>query len=49
MKWLPNHTAKQIHPILDKVLAAVKEQGVKSVGAIGFCFGGTPWLPFIIF
>jgi dienelactone hydrolase len=40
MKWLPNHLAEQTRPPLDKVIAWLKEQGVKEFGAIGYCFGG---------
>jgi len=39
-KWFVNHTEKQTRPPLDKVLAALKEQGVTSIGATGYCLGG---------
>ncbi|EGN92089.1 hypothetical protein SERLA73DRAFT_147743 [Serpula lacrymans var. lacrymans S7.3] len=38
--WLTNHTAEQTRPLLDSVIAALKEQGVTRFGATGYCFGG---------
>jgi len=38
-KWFPQHGAAQTRPPIDRVLVALEEQGVKSIGAIGFCFG----------
>ncbi|KAK2462237.1 hypothetical protein APHAL10511_005733 [Amanita phalloides] len=38
--WIPNHLAEQTRPPLDKVIAALKEQGVKKFGATGYCYGG---------
>ena len=40
MKWFPNHGAEQTRPALDKVVAALKAEGVTSFAAVGFCFGG---------
>ncbi|PPQ72441.1 hypothetical protein CVT26_003770 [Gymnopilus dilepis] len=37
--WLAKHGAEQTRPPLDKVIAALKEQGVKTFGAVGYCFG----------
>ncbi|KIJ65189.1 hypothetical protein HYDPIDRAFT_175207 [Hydnomerulius pinastri MD-312] len=40
MAWLANHGADKTRPSLDKVIAALKEQGVTSFGSTGYCFGG---------
>ncbi|EAU90115.1 dienelactone hydrolase [Coprinopsis cinerea okayama7 len=40
MKWLASHGKEQTRPPLDKVINALKEQGVKTFGAVGYCFGG---------
>ncbi|KAK7047551.1 hypothetical protein VNI00_006319 [Paramarasmius palmivorus] len=40
MKWFPNHTQEKTRPTLDKVINALKEQGIKEFGATGYCFGG---------
>ncbi|KAG7095438.1 hypothetical protein E1B28_006187 [Marasmius oreades] len=40
MKWFPNHGPDKTRPTLDKVVAALKEQGVTAFGATGYCFGG---------
>jgi dienelactone hydrolase len=40
MAWFPNHTQAQTRPTLDKVIAALKQQGVTTFGATGYCFGG---------
>ncbi|KAJ2917121.1 hypothetical protein MD484_g3311, partial [Candolleomyces efflorescens] len=40
MKWFANHGSAQTRPPLDKVVAAIKEQGVTKIGATGYCFGG---------
>ncbi|RXW19843.1 hypothetical protein EST38_g6005 [Candolleomyces aberdarensis] len=40
MKWFANHGPEQTRPPLDNVLAALKEQGIKKIGATGYCFGG---------
>jgi dienelactone hydrolase len=37
--WLVNHGAEVTRPPLDKVIAALKEQGVSTFGASGYCFG----------
>lgn len=46
MKWLTTsgpsggHTPKQVDPIVEKVIKALKEEyGVKKLGAVGYCFG----------
>jgi len=39
-KWFSNHGADVTRPVLDKVIAALKEEGVVSFGATGYCFGG---------
>ncbi|KAF8206777.1 dienelactone hydrolase [Mycena galopus ATCC 62051] len=38
--WLKTHGAEYARPPLDNVLAALKINGVKSVGAVGYCYGG---------
>jgi len=40
MTWFPNHTTEKTRPSLDKVINALKEQGIKAFGATGYCFGG---------
>ncbi|KAH7908202.1 dienelactone hydrolase [Hygrophoropsis aurantiaca] len=40
MAWFPNHTQEKTRPTLDKLIAALKEQGVTAFGATGYCFGG---------
>jgi dienelactone hydrolase len=38
-KWFENHTAAQTRPNIDKVIAALKDEGVTTFGAVGYCFG----------
>jgi dienelactone hydrolase len=38
--WFPNHTQEKTRPTLDKVVKALKEEGVTSFAATGYCFGG---------
>ncbi|KAH7924311.1 alpha/beta-hydrolase [Leucogyrophana mollusca] len=40
MAWFPGHTTEKTRPILDTVIAALKEHGVTTFGATGYCFGG---------
>jgi dienelactone hydrolase len=40
MGWLANHGADQTRPPLDKVIAALKAEGITKFGATGYCFGG---------
>ncbi|KIM44792.1 hypothetical protein M413DRAFT_442758 [Hebeloma cylindrosporum] len=40
MKWFPNHTQEKTRPTLDKVINALKGQGIQTFGATGYCFGG---------
>ncbi|KAI0766664.1 alpha/beta-hydrolase [Trametes elegans] len=40
--WLGKHPAPHVADIVRKVLAALKAEGVKRVGALGFCFGARP-------
>ncbi|KJA13717.1 hypothetical protein HYPSUDRAFT_49672 [Hypholoma sublateritium FD-334 SS-4] len=40
MQWFPTHTQEFTRPPLDKVIAALKAEGVTSFGATGYCFGG---------
>ncbi|KAJ3512605.1 hypothetical protein NLJ89_g3420 [Agrocybe chaxingu] len=39
-KWFPSHGPEQTRPTLDKVINALKEQGITVFGATGYCFGG---------
>lgn len=39
MAWLAKHGPTETRPPIDKVLAALKEQGVTKIGATGYCFG----------
>ncbi|KAF9054721.1 dienelactone hydrolase endo-1,3,1,4-beta-D-glucanase [Panaeolus papilionaceus] len=39
-KWFPNHGSNVTRPILDKVIKALKAQGITAFGATGYCFGG---------
>jgi len=38
-KWFPNHGQDKTRPTIDKVLAALKAEGVTSFAAVGYCFG----------
>jgi len=38
--WFANHGADKTRPTLDKVVAALKADGITKIGAIGYCFGG---------
>ena len=42
-EWRSRHTQAVTRPILDNVINALKEQGVKRFAAVGFCFGGKWW------
>lgn len=44
MKWLPNHDEAKTRPTLDKVIIALKEQGLTVFGATGYCFGGEQYI-----
>ncbi|KAI5981057.1 hypothetical protein EDD15DRAFT_2185029, partial [Pisolithus albus] len=37
--WLAKHGNDQTRPNIDKVVAALKEQGVKEFGSTSYCFG----------
>ena len=39
-EWLKRHSLETAWPAVRTVIAKLKEQGVKSFGAVGFCFGG---------
>ncbi|KAI6001229.1 dienelactone hydrolase [Pisolithus albus] len=39
LAWLAKHGNDQTRPNIDKVVAALKEQGVKEFGSTGYCFG----------
>ena len=38
--WFKDHSAEVTRPPLDKVIAALKETGVTTFGATGYCLGG---------
>ena len=38
--WIGKHNDATTLPILDKVIDALKKDGVTSLGATGYCFGG---------
>jgi dienelactone hydrolase len=38
-KWSPNHTREKTRAPLDKVISALKEEGVTTFSASGYCFG----------
>ncbi|ESK84748.1 dienelactone hydrolase endo- -beta-d-glucanase [Moniliophthora roreri MCA 2997] len=40
MKWFVNHGADKTRPTLDKVIEALKAEGITAFGATGYCFGG---------
>ncbi|KAF8903494.1 dienelactone hydrolase endo-1,3,1,4-beta-D-glucanase [Gymnopilus junonius] len=39
--WVAKHGAENTRPPLDKVIAALKEEGVTTFGATGYCFGAS--------
>ncbi|KAJ7483300.1 dienelactone hydrolase endo-1,3,1,4-beta-D-glucanase [Mycena latifolia] len=39
-KWIAKHSRVETRPLLDKVIAALKADGVTTFGAVGYCFGG---------
>ncbi|KAL8279155.1 hypothetical protein RQP46_008411 [Phenoliferia psychrophenolica] len=40
MGWLAHHGQDVTRPYLDKVIAGLKAEGIVSLGATGYCFGG---------
>lgn len=44
--WFPNHTEEKTRPTLNKVLEALKKDGVIKLAATGYCFGGKFWFRF---
>jgi len=40
MGWLSKHGSDVTRPLLDKVIAGLKEQGITTFAATGYCFGG---------
>ncbi|KAJ7065401.1 dienelactone hydrolase endo-1,3,1,4-beta-D-glucanase [Mycena amicta] len=40
MAWFKTHGSADTRPTLDKVIAALKSEGVTSFAAVGYCFGG---------
>ncbi|KAF8579943.1 alpha/beta-hydrolase [Ramaria rubella] len=39
-RWFARHGAATTHPVLDGVVKALKDQGITSLAAVGFCIGG---------
>lgn len=39
-QWFAKHGQDKTRPLLDKVLAALKEEGVTKILATGYCYGG---------
>ncbi|KAJ7909412.1 Alpha/Beta hydrolase protein [Mycena leptocephala] len=39
VKWFSSHGPQQIRPTIDSVVAALKEEGVTTFGATGYCLG----------
>jgi dienelactone hydrolase len=39
-KWLESHGSAQTRPSIDKVIAALKREGVTNFAATGYSFGG---------
>ncbi|KAF7329114.1 hypothetical protein MKEN_00171900 [Mycena kentingensis (nom. inval.)] len=37
--WNANHGPAQVRPVIDTVIAALKEQGITELAGAGFCFG----------
>lgn len=37
--WFTSHGRTQTRPPLDKVITALKEEGVTTLAAVGYCFG----------
>lgn len=40
MQWFTRHGNDVTRPVLDKVIAALKAEGVTKIGGAGYCFGG---------
>ena len=38
--WLSRHGSKEARPPLDKVIEALKAEGIDTFGATGYCLGG---------
>lgn len=38
--WFGGHGDAQTLPIIEKVIEALKQEGITSIGATGYCFGG---------
>jgi len=39
-KWLASHPVERVHEIVDATIAGLKERGINTFGATGYCFGG---------
>jgi len=39
MAWLQKHMPDTTQPLVDKVISALKEQGITTFGTIGYCYG----------
>ena len=38
--WIGKHGREVTRPIIDKVVTALKEEGIARFAATGYCFGG---------
>lgn len=39
--WMERHNPKAIQEVIDDVVAALKENGITTFAAVGYCFGGS--------
>ncbi|KAJ9300182.1 hypothetical protein DTO271G3_2299 [Paecilomyces variotii] len=37
--WLPNHQTNHVDPIVEAAIKNLREQGIKKIGGVGYCFG----------
>ncbi|KZT09837.1 alpha/beta-hydrolase [Laetiporus sulphureus 93-53] len=42
MPWLGRHGMETVHPVLDKVIPALKVTGVQKIAVLGYCYGARP-------
>ncbi|KAK7462815.1 hypothetical protein VKT23_007394 [Stygiomarasmius scandens] len=40
VEWVGKHNQRVVRPLIDKVITALKEEGVTQFAATGYCFGG---------
>lgn len=39
--WLKKHSIETAWPVVRDVIAILKERGITTFGAVGFCYGGS--------